>query len=317
MPDIFDKKIIIPMSLTSQEKPFNSEDYIFELKLDGIRALAYLDKSRSVITNSRAKDVTKTFPELQNIHKQARERCILDGEIICTDDKGYPSFNILMQRALLKDELSIKLKSKQFPVSFVAYDILYYKNKETTNLQLLERKKLLNKNLIENDFLSISRYIENDGISFFEKVKSENLEGIVAKLKSGTYLIGKRSSNWIKIKNIIDEDFVIVGYTKNENDRIEDLILGQYDKEKLVSAGKIYLAQKKLEQAYILKFAKTNSLKKPLFNDIQEKVFWIKPKLVCTVSYLLRTKTGNMRQPFFKAIREDKNPKNCKIKSQP
>ncbi|MDD4111168.1 MAG: RNA ligase family protein, partial [Clostridia bacterium] len=227
--DLFQDRKILPMLLKKNSQPFDSDDYIFELKLDGIRCLAYLDKNEMTLINRRFKNITKVYPELKNINKQVKEKCILDGELVYIDENGKPDFNILMTRSLSMNSFKIAVKSKSYPVTFVAFDILYYKGEDITSYNLLKRKAILNDNIVENSFINVSRYIENHGKILFEKVKEQNLEGVIAKLKRSTYQIGKRSGDWIKIKNLIDEDFIICGYTLDEDNRIKDLVLGQYD----------------------------------------------------------------------------------------
>ena len=294
------------MLLEHISKPFNSEDYIFELKLDGIRCLAYLDERQTILKNKRNKDVTDVYPELKQIHKQIKKRCILDGELVSLNKDGSPNFFALQKRSLLTDKFRIELEMEKNKVNFVAYDILYLDDKQTTNLTLTERKKMLENNIKENELLSISRIVENEGIKLFELTQQLSLEGIVAKKKNSTYQIGKRSKDWIKIKNLIDEDFYICGLMFDEDNQIKDLVLTTKINDKYINRGKVYLNISKDEQNFILKFALKHTKNKPLFDIYSDKnILWIEPKLVCTVQYMMLTKDGNMRQPVFKGLRTD------------
>ncbi len=304
--DIFETKNISPMLLEHISEPFNSEDYIFELKLDGIRCLAYLDERQTILKNKRNKDVTDVYPELKQIHKQIKKRCILDGELVSLNKDGSPNFFALQKRSLLTDKFRIELEMEKNKVNFVAYDILYLDDKQTTNLTLTERKKLLKNNIKENELLSISRIVENEGIKLFELTQQLSLEGIVAKKKNSTYQIGKRSKDWIKIKNLIDEDFYICGLMFDEDNQIKDLVLTTKVNGKYINRGKVYLNISKEEQNFILNFALTHTKNKPLFEIYSDKnILWIEPKLVCTVQYMMQTKDGNLRQPVFKGLRTD------------
>lgn len=304
--DIFESKNISPMLLEHISKPFNSEDYIFELKLDGIRCLAYLDERQTILKNKRNKDVTDVYPELKQIHKQIKKRCILDGELVSLNKDGSPNFFALQKRSLLTDKFRIELEMEKNKVNFVAYDILYLDDKQTTNLTLTERKKLLKNNIKENELLSISRIVENEGIKLFELTQQLSLEGIVAKKKNSTYQIGKRSKDWIKIKNLIDEDFYICGLMFDEDNQIKDLVLTTKINDKYINRGKVYLNISKDEQNFILNFALKHTKNKPLFDIYSDKnILWIEPKLVCTVQYMMLTKDGKMRQPVFKGLRTD------------
>lgn len=305
--DLFDSKNISPMLLEVKKQPFDDENYIFELKLDGIRCVAYLDKDKTYLRNKRNKELVNIYPELKNIHKQAKRRCILDGELVVLNPDGSPNFMLLQKRSLLSDPLKIEFESERHKVHFVAYDILYLDGESLTDRPLIERKQLLAKNIKENADLSISRYIEGQGIKLFNLTKKLNLEGIVAKKKNSLYEIGKRSKNWIKIKNLIDEDLNICGLKLDENNNIKDLVLCEKIKNGYKYRGKAFLNISREEQKIILAFALKNPLKKPLFPAISDKdIIWLKPSLVCTIEYMALTKGGVMRQPVFKALRDDK-----------
>lgn len=305
--DLFDSKDISPMLLEVKKQPFDDENYIFELKLDGIRCIAYLDKDNTYLRNKRNKELIDIYPELKNIHKQAKKRCILDGELVVLNADGSPNFSLLQKRSLLSDPLKIEFESEKHKVHFVAYDILYLGSENLIDRPLIERKQLLAKNIKENDDLSISRYIEGQGIKLFNLTKKLKLEGIVAKEKNSTYEIGKRSKNWIKIKNLIDEDLNICGLKLDENNNIKDLMLCEKVKNGYKYRGKVFLNISKEEQKIILAFALKNPLKKPLFPALSDKdIIWLKPTLVCTIEYMMLTKDGMMRQPVFKALRDDK-----------
>jgi len=170
----------------------------------------------------------------------------------------------------------------------------------------MERKSLLQAKVSEGKGLSISRYIEEQGIAFFNLAKEQDLEGIVAKKKDGLYHIGKRTSDWTKIKVMQDEDLLILGYQPDEDGIPKDLILGYYeDNGKLQCRGKVYLGVSKEERTIILKFAKKNTVKKPWFEKYKN-VIWLKPELVGTVHYMHETENGGMRQPVWKGLRDDK-----------
>lgn len=306
--DLFEDKNLSPMLLYETE-PFNSKDYIFELKLDGIRAIAYLDKDKTIIKNKHNKDITNIYPELQNIHKQVKKRCILDGEVIIMTD-NHPDFFTLQARSLLVNPLKIKLSAKINPATFVAFDILYYDKKDLCNLELLDRKALLASNVLENKYLSYTRYLEEKGIEFYELAKANNLEGIVAKEKKSKYYPGKRSRAWLKIKVMQEDDVIICGYVERDG-TIKDLILGIYDQRlNLHYFGTIYLGVSAANKRMIMEYSKKYpSL--PLFDLENDEITWMKPMLVGTVKYMMKTKKGGRRQPVFKGLRFDKNPTDC------
>lgn len=305
MADLFEDKNISPMLLQEIKEPFDDKDYIYELKLDGIRCIAYIEPNSVTLQNKRFKELTPIYPELNAISKCVKKRIILDGELVVLTD-GKPNFYALQRRSLMADKFRISLASRKNPVQFAAYDILYYDGEDLTDKPLMERKEILSKSVKEVNGLSISRYIEEKGIAFFELAKQQDLEGIVAKKKDGLYHIGKRTRDWIKIKVMQDEDLLICGYQPDEDGKVKDLILGYYDdKGTLKCRGKVYLGVSKEERAIIAEFAKKNTVKKPWFDKYKNAV-WLKPELVGTAHFMHETESGGMRQPVWKGLREDK-----------
>ena len=293
------------MLLNEVKEPFDDENYIYELKLDGIRCVAYIEPKSVTLQNKRYKDVTDIYPELSEIRKCVKKRVILDGELVVLTD-GKPDFYALQRRSLMTDSFRKSLAAKKNPVQFVAYDILYYNETDLTDKSLMERKEILSKAVTEGHNLSVSRWIEKNGVAFFEFAKKENLEGIVAKKKDGLYFIGKRTSEWIKIKVMQDEDLLVLGFQPDENGKVKDLILGYYDETgELKCRGKVYLGVSKAEQKIIAEFAKKNTVKRPWF-DKYKNVVWLKPQLVGTAHFMHETESGGMRQPVWKGLREDK-----------
>lgn len=300
MSDLFSDRNISPM-LMYETEPFDDENYIYELKLDGIRCLAYLGDNATELMNKRNKNVTEIYPELKEIHRCAKKKCILDGELVVFND-GVPDFYALQARSLKTDEFKIKLASKKNPVQFVAYDILYCDGEQITDKPLMERKKIMEDNISESNGLSISRYIERDGIKFFELAKARGLEGIVAKEKSGKYYIGKRTRKWLKIKVMQEEDLIICGYQPDENGYPKDIVLGERDdKGNLVYRGKVFLGVSKEERALLYEYA-TKGTTKPHF-ELKGDIVWLEPKLIGTVRYMHVTENG-FRQPVWKGIKE-------------
>lgn len=303
MADLFDDKDISPMLLYEEHEPFDSDDYIYELKLDGIRCIAYIDSKSVVLQNKRFKDVTEIYPELSDMCKCVKKRVVLDGELVVLTD-GKPDFYALQKRSLMGDRFRISLAAKQNPVQFVAYDILYFDGKDLTDCPQMKRKEYLSKAVREGNNLSVSRYIEKNGIAFFELAKQQELEGIVAKRKDGLYHIGKRSREWIKIKVMQDEDLLICGYQPDENGKVKDLILGYYDENnELQCRGKVFLGVSADERKIIGDFAKKNRVVSAWFNKYKNAI-WIKLELVGTVHYMHETESGGMRQPVWKGLRE-------------
>ena len=186
--------------------------------------------------------------------KCVKKRVIVDGELVVLTD-GKPNFYALQKRSLMGNKFRISLAAKKNPVQFVAYDILYFDGKDLTDKPLMERKAALSKAVTEGHNLSVSRWIEKNGVAFFELAKKENLEDIVAKKKDGLYHIGKRTSEWIKIKVMQDEDLLVLGYQPDDDGKVKDLILGYYDESGVLQCrGKVYNGEANTTQSACLIF---------------------------------------------------------------
>ncbi len=196
----FDNKSLKPMLIGEEREAFDSEDYIFELKLNGSRCFAYVDYDSVDFRNARNINCNHRFPELSSLYIQVKKKCILDGELIILIG-GKPDFHELQRRSLLRDDFKIKLASQKYAASYTVFDILFLEDDFINDLPLMERKKILAQNIYENNRLAISRYIFEYGIEFHNLAKKSDLEGIVAKKKNSKYYFGKKTKDWINIKN--------------------------------------------------------------------------------------------------------------------
>ncbi len=308
MGDLFENKNIKPMLIGREEDTFDSENYLFELKLDGERCIAYLDNNSTELRNKRNVKMLPKVPELWEIHKCVKKKCILDGELIVLKN-GVPSFSDIQARSLMSNKFKIELAAQKSPATFVAYDILFYDNQQTTDLPLTERKKLLEKAIkTQNEKFALSKVIEKQGKALYELAKQKDLEGIVAKRKDSKYFFDKHTKDWIKIKYLKNEDFIVCGYII-KSPSITSLVLGQYRDDELIYKGhvtmgisradfKIIAGQERLDSAPFKSY--------PANKSRNDEAVWIEPKLVCTVKYMEKTSSGGMRQPVYKGLRMDK-----------
>lgn len=303
--DMFQSKTITPMLFSDLREAFDDPEYAFELKLDGIRCLAYVG-AQTDLRNKRNVDVSLQYPELASMCSNAAKRCVLDGELIVMQ-AGKPDFFALQRRSVLTNKTKIKLSAKLTPVSFVAYDILYLDAKEITSLPLLERKQLLTDNISESPSLSVSRYVLQQGKALYTLTEQQELEGVVGKRIDSKYYPGRITKEWCKIKRLFDDDFVICGYISKPGGGIS-LVLGQYRDGKLVNGGHVSTGVSAADKRTILSQRHT----KPHFDFTADGLVWIAPKLVGTVQWMPRKNTG-LNQAVFKGLRDDKPPSACEI----
>ncbi len=215
-----------------------------------------------------------------------------------------------LRSAMMTDLFKIETSFKVYPAVFIAYDILYYKNKETFDMTLIERKKLLNFVVNENRYISISRIIDTNGIELFNLTKQQSLEGVVAKKKDSKYFFGKRSKDWIKFKHLVEDDYIICGYIA-KNNGMTSIVIGQYNEEnQLIYKGHVTLGSsiKKIMQ-YNPKIINNSPF--PFTQPGNENTIWFKPQIVCIIQFMAND-NNKLRQPVFKSVRNDKNIYDCK-----
>ncbi|MFQ6051391.1 MAG: non-homologous end-joining DNA ligase [Candidatus Hydrothermarchaeota archaeon] len=307
---LFDQKIR-PM-LAKNAAIFDSPDYIFEPKWDGFRCLAFI-KNGMRLQSRNLLDITYKFPEIRP--EINAESAILDGELVCIE-KGAPSFNKIQQRNI-EDIFKIEVLSRENPVTYVIFDILFLDGSEVVDLPLIERKELIKDCVIEKKNIKITPYIKEKGKKFLNEAIKLGFEGIIAKEMRSPYLIGKRSDLWLKIKKTRTVDCIVCGYSKGKGNRASSfgsLVLALYEGNELRYIGKVGTGfnHAKLVDTYkILQKLRTDER---IFKDIDLKdVEWVKPQLVAEIKYSERTKDNKLRMPVFLRFRLDKQPKECTI----
>ncbi len=298
---------IKPM-LCTRGKPFNDKNWIFELKLDGTRAIFFVKDKKIKIQNRRLKDITYRYPEFPNINVR---NAIFDGELVVLNEKGIPDFYKLETREQTENKFKIKLLSESMPATYFIFDILFKDGKDLTKLPLSKRKEILSQTLTNNDYYIVLDYINEKGKNYFNQVKKRGLEGIVAKKLDSIYEIGKRSKNWIKIKNNQTADVIIVGYTSMKRE-LSSLLLAVYHNNSLVYIGKVGTGFSDSQRIYLKSILDKHASDRPILKiNVKDNITWIKPYYVCEVKYLSLSPNHELRAPVFLRIRYDKDPKEC------
>jgi bifunctional non-homologous end joining protein LigD len=298
---------IKPMLAKPAEKAFDDEDWVYEIKWDGYRAIAEIKNKEVKLYSRNGLSFENKYPEifeaLQGIHKPI----IWDGEIVALDDKGLPSFQLLQQYG----QMAVQLV-------YYVFDCIFFNGKSLEAMPLSERKKILKKNLPESEVIKYCDDVAGQGISFFNVIKKKGLEGIIAKRKDSIYKEGTRSPDWLKIKHIQTQEAVIAGYTSPRGTRkyFGALILGVYEKAQLKYIGHTGTGfnERSLKELYArlqeLK-VKTSPFKEDV--SVNAPVVWVKPELVCNIKFTEITSDGMRRHPVFMGIREDKTAKEVKM----
>ncbi|MBM7854411.1 DNA ligase-1 [Desulfohalotomaculum tongense] len=293
--------------------PFDHWEYIFEIKWDGYRCLAYLDgntelRSRNLI------NLSPGFPELLNLHRQAASLpAVLDGEIVILNN-GLPSFSALQERGRLADPGRIKRAAAKMPAVYVVFDVLYAGGKPVLKEPLARRKEILSAVVPGGKNIIISDYVREEGRAFFQACAGRGLEGVVAKRLNSPYLPGKRSAHWKKIRRTRSAELVICGYEPGRGGALGSLILGGYKDGELVYQGKVGTGFTRREQQELISMLNKLVVKKPPLKvpkSEQRHPVWVKPQLVCEVHYTEITPEGRLRHPSYKGLRRDKEAAQC------
>lgn len=310
--------LVRPM-LAVSSLPFDSKKHLFEIKWDGYRSLAYLDK-RTIIRSRNLIELTPKFPELSALHQRIKKLpAILDGEIVVLEN-GKPSFAGLQSRGRMDVLKRVSRAPVERPAVFIAFDVLYAGGSSVMEKSLEERKTLLEEIVEPAGELILSKFILEKGRPYFDACVSEGLEGVIAKRLDGVYLPGRRSNSWQKFKNNREADLVICGYQKGTGGRLlGSLILGGYRDRQLVYQGKVGTGFNEQEAGLLLEKLEELAVdQKTLVIPPKEskQARWVKPVLVCTVKYLTLTSEGYLRHPVYKGLRTDKTPEECEAATE-
>lgn len=306
-------KLLAPMLADVGDGVRSDPAFIYEPKLDGYRAIAYLDHGDVRLMSRRGIDMTVAFPEVtQELATQAVGTMVLDGELVAFDEDGRPSFNALQNRAQLKTAKEIAAGQRAAPVAYVCFDLLHFAGVNLRNHPYRDRRRYLAQCLLPSDHVQLT-HASSDAETLYAASVEHGFEGIVAKRLDSKYLAGKRSSAWLKIKTTHSSEFVIGGYTKGKGAReaVGALLLGYWGDDGLHyvgHAGSGLTASVIAElQAAFEKLAR----KSPPFAEkpaLHRPTTWLEPKLVAEVSFQDVTPDRMLRAPVFIRLRDDVDP---------
>ncbi|HVS96786.1 MAG TPA: non-homologous end-joining DNA ligase [Puia sp.] len=304
-----------PMLATLVDRPPDEGGWIYEVKWDGYRALAYCDRSKVQLLSRNNKSFNDKFYPIHEALSALNIRAVLDGEITALEPSGAASFSRLQAwRSEADGELF-----------YYVFDVLWLNGHDLTNWPLTRRRGLLKSILPPIGLIRESHSFETSADEFLAAAKKMNLEGMIAKRGDSVYRPGDRSRDWVKIKIKRRQEVVIGGFTKNDDSPklFSALLIGLYDNGELHYIGKVGTGfNDRLQRELMAKFKPLIVQRSPftITPDVNEpsrfrphpphaEAFWLKPRLVCEVNFAEMTPDGSMRHPSFEALREDKDPK--------
>jgi len=302
---------IEPMAATVTDYPPRGNDWLFEVKWDGVRAIAFVDREAVRLQARSGIRCERQYPELATIHHLiAADRAVLDGEIAVLDAKGVSQFHLIQPRISNTDPNSIAHMVRSTPVVYFVFDLLYLDGYDLRNVPLAKRRELLEAVVTPGPILRISEAFPGAGEEMLDAARETGLEGILAKHATSGYE-PRRSREWLKIKIVTRQEFVIGGFTEPQGDRdhFGALVLGTFEEDKLRWVGNVGTGfDHKL-------LASIHSRLKPLITDEcpfaerprpDKGMTWVEPELVCEVKFSNWTQDGRLRAPVFLGMRADK-----------
>ena len=307
-----------PMLATTGTLPSDDAGWAYEMKWDGLRAIAFAEEDRVRLTSRTTRDITHAYPELAGLaHAAGVRQAIFDGEIVAFGGHAWPDFESLQQRMNISSAAQAKVLATQVPVSYLAFDLLWLNGQPLLDLPYTRRRELLeNLGLDRGRWQVPPSFVGESGADIQAVSKQQRLEGIMAKRLQSRYEPGRRSPAWRKIKNVYRQEVVIGGWKPGEGGRagwIGSLLVGVYSGGELVYCGHVGtgFTQQTLRMlaerlAPLRRDTSPFSERSPV--DDPRSSQWVNPVLVAEIEFADWTKSGRLRAPSFKGLRDDKNP---------
>jgi bifunctional non-homologous end joining protein LigD len=301
---------ISPMLATLTEELPTSGDWLYEPKLDGVRALVFADGGVIRMYSRNRKPINSAYPELSEaLSRAVRGSAVLDGEVVAFDEKrGITSFARLQQRMQVRDP--VRAGRSGVAVYLYLFDCMYYEGIDLTGLPLLERKSVLKDVVWFDDTIRLTEFRTTGARAMLQKACAQGGEGIIAKRADSCY-VSARSADWLKIKCLRRQELVIGGYTapKGSRERLGALLVGHYDGPKLKYAGKVGTGYdgRTLELLYE-RLAPRHRATSPFSDGPKSgrEIQWVDPELVAEIGFSEWTTAGMLRHPRFIGLRDDK-----------
>jgi bifunctional non-homologous end joining protein LigD len=293
----------------------DDDRWAFEMKWDGIRALAEIDGGRAHFRTRNGRDVTHTYPDLGILTSQVTGDAILDGEIVALGRRGRPDFGRLQQRMNLTRPSEVDRATRDVPVHFMVFDILARGGESTTGLGYTERRSLLESTVHSGGRIQVPPAFDGDLAPAMASSLSLGLEGVVAKRRDGTYSPGRRSRAWLKIKHHRTQEVIVGGWRPGNGRRestVGSLLLGIPSSGGLHYVGRVGtgFADRDLDEI-AGRLAKLGRATTP-FTDVPSAdahdARWVSPTLVGEVEFAEWTTAERLRQPSWRGWRPDKSP---------
>ena len=305
---------IEPMLARTAHLPGDDRKWAYEIKWDGVRAIAYVEGGRMRLEARNGRDITGRYPELRELGRAlAGREAVLDGEVVAFDTDGRPSFQKLQGRMHLTSEHTVRRLAQSDPVHYVIFDLLWLDGHSLCALPYTERReKLLELGLDGPTWQTPANHV-GDGAAMLEASRAQGLEGIIAKRLDSPYAPGRRSPNWVKVKNVRRTDVVIGGWLPGEGKRegrFGALVVGYYEDGDLKYAGRVGTGFDEAELERLGRSLADLARDRSPFAGRQppRETHFVEPVLVAAVGYGEWTQANTLRHPRYLGLRDDIDP---------
>jgi len=301
-----------PMMATLSLLPDDEDEYAFEVKWDGMRAVAFSEPGRLRLETRTLRDITAGFPELNRLQRQlGARRAVLDGEIVAFDEAGRPSFQQLQGRMHLANRSQVTRAARSAPVTYMIFDLLYLDGESLLEADYRTRRRRLEELRLEGPAWKVPPILEGAGADVLEASRKAGLEGIIAKRRDSAYQPGYRGREWLKVKNVLRQEFVVGGFTAGtgrRKDSLGALLVGYHEDGELRYAGKVGTGYSDADLEMLGKTLRPRIRKRSPFTAgrVPAGATFVRPDLVCECAFAEWTTQGLLRQPSFLGLREDK-----------
>jgi bifunctional non-homologous end joining protein LigD len=308
---------IVPMMARLGPLPKDDEDWAFEIKWDGVRAIAHSEPGRLRFLSRNLHDITPRYPELSKLNRAlSHHRAILDGEVVALDPEGKPSFGALQRRMHLASEHAVRRLAKDAPVTYMIFDLLWLDGHSLMDLTYEERRARLAELDLNGDRWRTPDYVAGHGKEILKATAEQGLEGVVAKRLDTPYEPGRRSPCWVKVKNLNRQEVVIGGWMPGEGrrrERIGALLVGVREDGHLRYAGRVGTGfteaeLDRLTQRLVPLERATSPFDAPDQPAPPRGAVWVDPHLVAEIEFREWTQGNQLRAPSYKGLRDDKAP---------
>jgi bifunctional non-homologous end joining protein LigD len=304
-----------PMKATAMAQLPAGDEWIYEVKWDGYRALAIKEGDDVRLLSLKEKDLTNDFPSVaEAVRRMAADAAVIDGEVVAIDEKGCPSFQALQNRAS---------SGRKWQIVYYAFDLLHLDGEDWTKKPLSARKARLRELLAGTD-VRYNAELTGTPAAIERTVRAAGLEGVIAKQRDSVYRAGARVTTWIKFKIDKSQEFVIGGY-KPDAGSFQSILVGYYDAKEFIFAGKVRQGFNPASRSRLFEtmrpllsgkcpFQNLPSSRKSHFgegitSEEMKELCWLKPRLVAQIDFTEWTNYGLLRHATFKGLRDDKAPR--------